>query len=723
MRLRALSLLCCLPVAALANEGMWTPDQLPRIAADLRAAGLALDPAQLSDLTGHPMGAIVSLGGCSASFVSPEGLAVTNHHCVQGAIQLNSSTERNLLRDGFSADRREDELSAGPNARVYVTESIRDVTAQVIGGLPKRLDARARYARIEQARKRLVAACESEPGRRCTVAAFHGGAEYRLLRQMEIRDVRLVYAPPGAIGEYGGDVDNWMWPRHTGDFAFLRAYVAPDGTPAAFDVANVPYRPKHVLELAPQGVQDGDFVMVAGYPGTTFRHRSADDLAHVIEWQYPKQIERNRDLIDLVAALGREDEAIRIAYASFDQGWNNAAKNWEQQLEGFRRADALATKRADEAALLAWLEGQGADGADGLAALHALRDLQAKGRAQSERSLLVDFGLNFGLMGAARTIVRAADEATRPDAQREPGYQNRDRPQREGELRQLERRLVPAVDRAITRYWLGRYVALPADQRVPELDTWLGEAAAAGDLAALDAALDALYAGTRLTGTAERLRWFESDLKAIRASDDRLLQFAVALHPALLRMERERKAQEADVLALMPRILRSRQAFNDQRGRVLYPDANSTLRLTYGSVTGSEPRDGLAYRPFTTLEGLLAKHTGVEPFDVPAAQRSAIAERRHGDRADAALGSVPVNFLANLDVTGGNSGSATLNAQGQLVGLVFDMTSESVASNWVFDPAVTRTIHVDLRYMLWVMEQVAPAPALLRELGLAPAAE
>jgi hypothetical protein len=250
MRLRLLSASVVAALAfasaAHASEGMWVPQQLPEIAGPLKQAGLKLSPEQLADLTGDPMGAVVALGGCTASFVSPNGLVVTNHHCAYGAIQLNSTAEKNLIRDGFNAPTLADELSAGPNARVFVLDEITDVTREAQAAIASAGDdALGRTKALEAFEKKLIAGCEAEAGFRCRLYSFSGGNTYRLFKNIEIKDVRLAYAPPGSVGKFGGDVDNWMWPRHTGDFSFYRAYVGKDGKPAAFSADNVPYRPKH----------------------------------------------------------------------------------------------------------------------------------------------------------------------------------------------------------------------------------------------------------------------------------------------------------------------------------------------------------------------------------------------------------------------------------------------------------------------------------------------
>lgn len=714
VRIAALVLACCLAAPSLAGEGMWAPWQLPEIAEPLRQRGLALDTERLSDLTGDPLGAVVSIGGCTAGFVSPNGLVVTNHHCAHGSIQLNSTPESDLLRDGFLARTPADEPSAGPNARVFVIDEISDVSERVLAGLGPRSRGSERARAIEAAQKAIIAECEAEPGYRCRVHEFFGGLEYRLFKQMEIKDVRLAYAPPGAIGKYGGDVDNWMWPRHTGDFAFYRAYVGPDGRPAAYAKENVPYQPLHWLKIAPAGLQAGDFAMVAGYPGRTFRYALADEFAETVDWNYPTRIGLYRDLLDIIQRAGAEDRAIEIKYASFDAGWNNVLKNLQGQLDGFARAGAGDIKRDREQAVLDWLKARGRNGRDALDAHAGLLALASERQATRERDLLIGMFTNIGLLDAGKRLYRLAIEREKPDPEREPGYQVRDQATQRGGLQQLERRLDPSVDRRIMAYWLQRYLALPADQRLAELDAWLGP-----DPSALDTRLDALYAGTRLHETEARMAWLDRDRAAIEASDDSVLRLAVQLMPALLRLEAADRQRTGEDQRLRSRFMQAVIDYNREQGSPVYPDANGTLRLTFGNVMGYRPRDGVVYEPFTRIDGILEKDTGVEPFDSPANQLDLIRRNHTAGRAGLKPGVLPVNFMTDLDVTGGNSGSPTLNARGELVGLVFDMTWDSVASNWVFNPDLTRTIHVDIRYLLWVMEQVYPAPELLREMAVA----
>ncbi|MCA0297794.1 MAG: S46 family peptidase [Proteobacteria bacterium] len=699
---------------AQAGEGMWVPQQLPEIAGPLKKAGLKLSPQQISDLTGDPMGAVVALGGCTASFVSPNGLVVTNHHCAYGAIQLNSTAENNLIKNGFNAPTTADEVSAGPNARVFVLDEITDVTKDAKAAIAAAGDdALARTKALEAFEKKLIADCEAEAGFRCRLYSFSGGNTYRLFKNLEIKDVRLAYAPPGSVGKFGGDIDNWMWPRHTGDFAFYRAYVGKDGKPAAFSKDNVPYRPKHWLKFADQPLGAGDFVMVAGYPGSTNRYALAAEFDNTAQWTYPTIARHYKNQIAMVEAAGKQNADIQVKYAATMAGWNNTSKNYDGQLEGFKRIDAAGQKQREEAAVLGWLKGQGVKGQPALGAHAKLLDLLEQSKATRDRDLTLALFNNTAMLGSATQLYRLSIEREKPNAERESGYQERDLPAIEGGLKQLERRYVAAMDRQLQEYWLNEYIKLPADQRVAAVDAWLG----GNDAAAVKRALDRL-AGTKLGSTEERLKWFAADRKAFEASNDPAIQYAVAVMPTLLKLEQERKTRAGENLAARPVYLQALADYKKSQGEFVYPDANLSLRITFGNVMGYAPKDGVEYTPFTTLEGVVAKETGQDPFDSPKALLDAVAAKRYGGLEDKRIGSVPVNYLSDLDITGGNSGSPVLDAHGKLVGLAFDGNWESVSSNWVFDPKMTRMIAVDGRYLRWIMQEVYPAPQLLKEMNV-----
>ncbi|MAM38400.1 MAG: dipeptidyl-peptidase 7 [Erythrobacter sp.] len=710
------TLLACVASAPLAaKEGMFTPQQLPEIADDLRATGLELDPEALSDLTGFPMGAIVSLGGCSASFVSPAGLVVTNHHCARGSVQYNSTAENNYLENGFLAKTMGDEVPAAPGSRIYVTTALTDVTDRVRAGTDA-LSPTERYDTVEQRLKDITAECEEKAGYRCQVASFYGGAEYTLIERLEVRDVRLVYAPADSVGKYGGDIDNWMWPRHTGDFSFYRAYVAPDGSAADYAEENVPYQPEHHLKVSASGLDEGDFVMVAGYPGSTSRYALLAEVENTFGWNYPTFQTLLTEWIGTIEDAAPAGSDARVKYESRLAGLNNYEKNLRGQIDGARRVGLVERRREREAELARWIaaDPSRANYGTAIAQLSAL----AQESAQAARtSFWYGNATRPQLLGAAQRLYRLSKEREKPNAQRESGYQDRDLTFFRQGLQALDRRYDPTVDKAEWLLFLNGYIQQPAAERVPTFDKALGltPQTTAADLPGL---LDSYYANTTLGDTETRLALMEADPATFEASDDPFIKLAVALYDYDRGLEDAAEERAGRSLALRPAYMDAITQWQRSEGQLTYPDANSTLRITYGNVMGGSPFDGMEYLPFTTLEGITQKDTGEEPFNAPQRELDLIEAKDYGKYELDSIDSVPVNFMSDLDVTGGNSGSATLNAKGQLVGLLFDGTFESVNSDWDFDPRTTRSIHVDSRYMLWVMDKVDGADGLIEEMDI-----
>lgn len=716
-RLASLGLLLSAALSAplAAKEGMYTPDQLQQIGDQLKQAGLELDPETLADLTSFPMGAIVSLGGCSASFVSPQGLVVTNHHCARGSVQFNSTAENNYLDHGFLAASMGDELPAAPGSRVYVTTQVTDVTEAMRQGTSG-MEPLARYELVQQRRKDIIAACEEAAGFRCQVSGFFGGAQYKLIKRLEVRDVRLVYAPADSIGKYGGDIDNWQWPRHTGDFAFYRAYVAPDGSAADFDEANVPYQPEHHLKVSGTGVADGDFVMVAGYPGSTSRYTLLAEVENQFDWYYPTFQKVLTDWIATVEEAAPEGSDARVKYESLLAGLNNAEKNFRGQMEGAERVGLVDRRRDREAALAEWIAADPSR-AEYSTAISALADLSQESATAARTNFWYSNASRAAMFGVASRLYRLAKERQKPNAERESGYQERDITRFTQSMQAIDRRYDAAVDKAVWMMFLTGYLAQPMEERVAELDAAMGFTAdtTADDLPEL---LDAFYQNTTLGDLDTRLALMEAAPETFEASEDPFIKLAVAMYDYGFELETQSKTRAGRALALRPAYMEAITGWQEDQGVLAYPDANSTLRVTFGNVLGGSPMDGMAYLPFTTLEGIAQKDTGKDPFNAPAKLLEAVEGKDYGSYALDAIGSVPVNFLSDLDVTGGNSGSATINARGELVGLLFDGTYESINSDWDFDPRTTRSIHVDSRYMLWVMDKVDGADALIAEMDV-----
>ena len=722
MRSLFLVLLLTVPTTAgYADEGMWLPDQLPKIDDSLKAAGLETPPENFADLTGKPMGAIVSLGGCSASFVSPEGLVATNHHCAYGTIQFNSTEERNLLKDGFLAATLGDELAAAPGSRVYVTVAAENVTDRILSAVPRGANGASRFAAIEEAEKKLIAECEETPGHRCRVASFFGGAVFRLYSQLEIRDVRLVYAPSSSIGKYGGDVDNWMWPRHTGDFSLYRAYVGADGEPADPSPANVPFRPKHWLRIGTEGVDAGDFMMVVGYPGRTNRYRLASEVEEAIEWTYPQRVAQRSEALDVIDGETADRPDAAIAYAAMTSYVNNSLKNAQGMIAGFAYSESVERKRALEAELADWIAAnpeRQARWGDVVVKVEEILEEKRAHRARDQELASLKYNQ---ILSAASNAYRLAREREKPDAERKLGYQTRDMRRIRGRIARMARSFDARVDMALLQHNLERYAALPEAERLPVLDQWFGLVGDVDPAKAISETLHGMYAATDLTDSKQRMALLDADRPTLETSYDPFVMLAIAMYDTNLALEAEEEALDGKLLEARPRFMEALLAFQEARDVEIYPDANGTLRVTFGNVRGYEPRDAVVYLPFTTAEGLAAKATGEEPFDAPERLLEAIADADYGPYVPPGLDSPPVNFLSSVDTTGGNSGSATIDDQGRLVGLLFDGNWESMISDWDFLPEVTRSIHVDVRFMLWVMDRIDGAWHLLEEMGVKPA--
>ena len=706
-----------LATSSLADEGMWQPHQLPALSSRLELLGLEIDPENLRSLDKFPMNAIVSLGGCSASFVSRQGLVLTNHHCVYGSIQYNSSPENNLLVDGFLAKQINEEIPAAPGTRVYVTEEMTDVTDKTLAGVSESTSGIDRYKLIEANRKALIAECEASGNHRCSVSSFHQGLEYFLIKRLEIRDIRLVYAPATSIGKYGGDIDNWQWPRHTGDFGFYRAYVGTDGRPAEFSEDNIPYRSNSFLEVSAKGVEEGDFVMGVGYPGSTNRYRTAAEVENQFTWFYPEARQFREDLISIIDENSAAGSQARIAYQSTLASLNNYAKNYQSMVESYEHSDFIDRRRQTESGLAEWIDSDTTRRAQYAPAVRRLQSLIETQQAARERNLVRSYMSYATLPSTAQRLYRLAVEKQKPDAEREPGYQRRDLTRFRQSMQAISRRYDETVDKAILSYLLRRYAELPEQYRSRALDSFY-QIGTQIDQGRVDQIIQDSYAQSSLHDETERLAWLDKSVEDFQSSDDPLIQYAVTSHDERMALEQADKELRGQFQRWRPLYMGAVIDYNRSRGQPIYADANGSLRVTIGQVRGNRPKDGLVNRPFTSLEGILDKDTGVDPFNAPSKQLDLIRAKQYGDYALPSLGTVPVNFLSTLDITGGNSGTATMNSKAQLVGLLFDGVYESIIGDWDFDEQKNRAISVDSRYMLWVMQYMDGATNLLEEMTI-----
>ncbi|MBE0656829.1 MAG: S46 family peptidase [Bryobacteraceae bacterium] len=693
-----------------AGEGKWTPQQVLKLnPAELKKQGLQLPVRRLWDPvrgTGL-LAATVNTGGCSAGFVSEAGLVLTNHHCLFGMVQEHSRPGRDLITNGFLAGSRDEELPS-KTGRVNVPRKFTDVTAQMEAAVPAGASDLERAKALEAKEKALVAECEMTPAARCRVAAFDGGVQYVLVESMEILDVRLVYAPPRMIGEYGGEGDNWMWPRHTGDFSMARAYVGRDGKPAPYSKDNVPYKPEFFFPISTEGVKPGDFVMVLGYPGTTVRSLTALEMADREKNLYERRVDLYGAWIRLIEEATKGDEAGIIATAATLKSLNNVYKNAGGQIAGLKRGRIIAKQKAAEAEVEKWAAGK-PEWQSALAAKKRLDEMVAEKERTAARAFLLQTVASGGsALRQALQLVKLAGERGKPDAEREPAYMNRMMPMMVAGLERAEKSYFRRADEALAAEWIGRALKLGAGERIKSVDAAFGQ----GDV---KAKLAGMYDGTKVTSLAERLKMFEETPEQLKARRDPMIDFAIALQAELDVFNEQAKAIDGAVAKLRPAW---RKAVIAHAGKPVAPDANSTLRVSFAHVKGYAPRDGVVYTPQTTLAGMMEKHTGEDPFDVPKKVREAYEAGKAGRWKDARLGEVPLCFLADADTTGGNSGSPTVNGRGELVGLNFDRVWENVANDFGYNPEIARNVNVDIRFFLWMLDEVENADGLLKELKI-----
>jgi hypothetical protein len=711
-------LILCPPMVSQvrAAEGMWPPQDLPdEVYRDMRAMGLELRKTDVWNEQGTGVANAVVNVGATGSFVSPDGLILTNHHVAYGAVQRLSTAARNYIEEGYLARTRDEEVPAW-GYRAYILLRSEDVTTGILSAVDDAMAPLERYNAIERRTKEIIAEAEKGGDVYCEVSAFYGGAMYVLDTYIRLRDVRVVYVPARAIGEYGGDIDNWMWPRHTADFSFLRAYVGPDGRPADYSEDNVPYRPKRFLKISDEDMSPGDFGFIVGFPGRTQRYLTSYGLEHYEDFLLPEQIRLYEEMIRILEAESRADPEAAVRVASRMKGINNWLKKNKGLLEGFKRFHLTEHQREAEAQVLAAGGIPAAEVAKRARLLRDFQEIYSTQRPYDEKDLLMDLMLGRGsMLGQALTLYKWSLEKEKPDMERDPDYMDREVINLKRKLRLFETGYQMESDRLIFEMLIREALALPAGQRMRVFDNLI-EGRRGEDLdLALAAFLDDLYRYTKLADPAECLRMFDLTHDELMAEGDLFIEFAAKFDVENEeRIEREKTFKGA-LNALTPRWI---EIMAGQRNVVPYSDANGTMRLSYGVVEGYSPRDAVDYEPVTTLKGMAEKCTGVPPFDCPERLLKLAESDYRGRYYDPVLGDVPVNLLTTHDSTNGNSGSPLINARGEIVGCLFDGNYEALTADFSFMEDITRSIHVDMRYVLFVAEEVDHADNVLKELGV-----
>ncbi len=718
MRSKAIIILIFFSALSLtAKEGMFRLDGITAgLAADMKTMGCQFDPADIWQPGKKCLAmAVVRLGGGSGAFVSADGLIITNHHVAFGAVQSLSSPQYNYIRDGFLARERSEEIPA-PGYNVRIMSGFENVTFRFHAALRPGLNPQKRLRLIEKISQGLIRDGEKVPGNECSIARFYSGREFYLVTYFKIRDMRVVYVPARSIGAYGGEIDNWMWPRHSGDFSFLRAYVGRDGRPADWAKDNVPYRPLHHFPVAKTGLSSGDFTMILGYPGSTKRWHTAAEIGTQVQAHYPERIALLAKYIELLEKFSTADEAVKIKNAGILQGLYNSIKNNRGLLAGLQRNQVYESKLAKEKQLSAFIAAKPALQKKFAGLLDDIERLNAAEREILRLSTIYSWmSRGCRLLNWALTLNKWSHEKTKKDIYRERGFMERDMAVKRERLRVSQRNLDLATDKAVFSFFLDELLTADSAGAFKSLAREVQHAAGEDRCEKIAAFVDALYSNTRLADPDFKLKMFAADARTLAAARDAFITLAGKIQPDIDAFNRRKNSIEGSWLRLKPLYIEAMMELHPQA--LYYPDANSTLRFSYGRVEGYTPRDAVRYAPFSTLSGMLAKNSGKFPFDLDAKLVTAINGPGRARYNDPFLGDVPVNFLTSNDSSGGNSGSPVLNGRGELVGVLFDGNYEALDSDFNYQPDLSRSIHVDIRYVLFVADQVNQAVNVLAELG------
>lgn len=705
---KILSLLAavCVTFSAAADEGMWLLPYLQKMnIKTMKERGCKLSAEEIYSVNHSSLkdAVVIFGGGCTGEIVSPEGLLFTNHHCGYASIQQLSSVEHDYLKYGFWAMSQAEELPA-PGLEVRFIRRIADVTAEVMGNVPS-IASQEEYERItdeniEALEKRLG---DENPGMEILVRDFFGGNQFFAFVMEVYKDVRLVGAPPSSIGKFGGDTDNWMWPRHTGDFSIFRVYAGADNRPADYSPENRPYKAEKFLKISLDGVGENDFAMIMGFPGSTERYATSYEIDNLLKVENPQRIfirgERQAILWkDMIA-----DDAIRIQYASKYARSSNYWKNSIGMSRGIEKLDVKARKEAQEASFQAWAGKNTLPQEGYIDALEKIRSAvgEMSPLGASRQYLSEAFLSAVELLTPARSFIDMQRMEVKAEIKDPAAVRER--------LSAWYKDYSPSTDRKVAK----RMLAI-ARENMKELPSFYAEVVDKEFGGDIDACVDYLYDHSLFTSEEKVMALLDDYTPEKIASDPAVVmarsvmeqykRLSDALEEPMKRYDEGHRKYIAGLMLQQPK-------------KAWAPDANFTIRLTYGRVLPYSPADGIEYSYYTTLKGVMEKEDPANPqeFFVPGKLKELYAAKDFGRYANA-KGELPVAFLADCDITGGNSGSPVLNDRGALIGLAFDGNWEAMSGDIAFEPGLQRTIAVDIRYVLFIVDKFAGAGWLLDEL-------
>ena len=701
---------------ARADEGMWLPSLIENRIADMHEKGFRLSAEDIYSINQASLkDAVVLFGrGCTGELISPEGLLLTNHHCGYGQIQQHSSVEHDYLRDGFWAMSRSEEL---PNKGLTVSflERMEDVTPIILKGYTSDMTDDERVALVKKNSAALIEeAVKDGNGLRAKVEALYYGNQYFLFLYREYSDIRLVGAPPSSIGKFGGDTDNWMWPRHTGDFSIFRIYADKDNNPAAYSPDNVPYKPKKYFHISAKGVQEGDFTFIYGFPGRTQEYIHSEGVRYIEEIGDPHKIALRTLRLDIMSKHQEQSQKVRIQYSSKHANVANAWKKWQGEVKGIRKMKTVATKQAYEKKFAQWAVGTEYEGlTDKIAAIYAELEpytFAADYYTETVRTVeLANFAMSFARLykevdGAWTFDSAKAEELA--ESFFKDYYLPIDKEAFVAVMNEFEKNVPCGSKPAFHKDMMAKYGSAEAwaedifeNSLFSDIIEVLLMTADGKTAEQLQADREKVMADPAFVFFNEFLKWYHADIL-----------------PHTTRLNQDLQLAYRDYM-------RGQMAFAESTDgaaglAAFYPDANLTLRVAYGHIKGYSPADGVYYTPSSTIKGIMEKdNPEIFDYNIPQTLRDIYATKDYGRWADA-TGEVPVCFIATNHTTGGNSGSPVINADGNLIGLNFDRVWEGTMSDIVFDPDICRNISLDVRYVLFTIEKIGGAGYLLDEMTI-----
>ncbi len=684
---------------ARASEGMWLQSEQPVLAKNL------------------PLSAVARVGACSGVFVSEQGLLLTNAHCIEDTMQLRSDDQHVIREEGFLARTLADELPAAPGFFASITLSQQDVTAPMLQGLQAEMSPRQRHLRLTRNRNTILRTCEIEPNVSCQVQEHQDGLHYLLVRERQLRDVRLVYVAPTAVAMYGGDAANWQWPRFAADIAVMRVYTAPNGEPADLAVENIPYEPDEYAKVADSHLTFFDPVRVVGYPGTTQRFRTAAEMQWAFSEQYPALLNYLQDFEGIIENYIGNDKQRRVHFQPTLFRLRNQMTNIEAQLSEYQAHGMQQKSEESQERLIGWLASPERQ-AQYSGAWWMIQQQLQEDRLWLPQQLWWQFLQELSLPGSALLVHRYAYEQSLPEDVRGRGFQERDLHSLRAQLDNYANRIDLELEQEILVYLLNRYRELPESLRSAAVSSFFGITAHSNE-EQIRRRVAELYAAPKLLKEEVRQQWFGNSLSTIENSKAPWLQFAAATAVERLAIDAREIESRGRIAFARPRMMAAQREYDQSQGRTLPANANRTLRISEGQVLGYRPDpDPNNFRLALTYLDVFADHLNeINDKSIPLVFRTALKSHAKRCFMNQARGSVTVNYISTADGALGSSGSPTFDDKGHLVGLVFDLMSESTMSDWIYERDRHRLVHVDIRYLLWILGYYEGATELLAELG------